>query len=86
MTAAREPRTTCRNARAAVPGNCRKWDPKFHRIHRRPQGCGNFRREDLRRFARQEGMLKLAVTLLFLFAIGAALSDLARGRRPLLLG
>ncbi len=31
-------------------------------------------------------MLKLAVTLLFLFAIGAALSDLARGRRPLLFG
>jgi hypothetical protein len=31
-------------------------------------------------------MLKLAVTLLFVFALGAALSDLARGRRPLLLG
>jgi hypothetical protein len=31
-------------------------------------------------------MLRLALTLLFIFAIGAALSDLARGRRPLLLG
>jgi hypothetical protein len=31
-------------------------------------------------------MLRLAVTILFVFAIGAALSDLARGRRPVLLG
>jgi len=31
-------------------------------------------------------MLRLAVTLLFVFAIGAALGDLARGRRPLLFG
>jgi hypothetical protein len=31
-------------------------------------------------------MLRLAVMLLLLFAIGAALNDLARGRRPLLFG
>ena len=42
--------------------------------------------EDLRRFARLEGMLRLALTLLLLFAIGAAISDLARGRRPVLFG
>jgi hypothetical protein len=31
-------------------------------------------------------MLRLAITLLLLFAVGAAVGDLARGRRPLLFG
>jgi hypothetical protein len=43
-------------------------------------------REDSHVHSRLEGMLRLAVVLLLLFAIGAALNDLARGRRPLLLG
>ena len=42
--------------------------------------------EDMWLRARLEDMLRLALTLLLVFAIGAALSDLARGRRPLLFG
>ena len=51
-----------------------------------PTGVWKLQPEDLRRFARLEGMLRLALTLLLLFAIGAAISDLARGRRPVLFG
>jgi hypothetical protein len=51
-----------------------------------PTGVWKLFGEDRRPPGRLEGMLKLAVTLLFVFALGAALSDLARGRRPLLLG
>lgn len=51
-----------------------------------PTGLWKLLREDLRSRARLEGMLRLALTLLFLFAIGAAIGDLARGRRPLLFG
>jgi len=44
------------------------------------------RREDLRRRARLDSMLRLAVTLVFVVAMAGALADLARGRRPLLFG
>jgi hypothetical protein len=43
-------------------------------------------REDFGRKARQESMLRLAVTFVILIALAGALADLARGRRPLLLG
>ena len=43
------------------------------------------RGEDRGAGARLESMLKLAVTLVFLFALAAALVDLSRGRRPALL-
>jgi hypothetical protein len=41
MTAAAEPRALCPAARTALSGNCRNSCPTFHKIHRRPQGCGN---------------------------------------------
>ena len=56
---------------------------KFHKLHRLPQGCGNFG-EDASPLGRLEGMLKVAVTLVLLFALAAALADLGRGRRPAL--
>jgi hypothetical protein len=51
-----------------------------------PTGVWKLAEEDPRLRARLEGMLRFAVVLVFAFAIGAALSDLARGRRPLLFG
>jgi hypothetical protein len=51
-----------------------------------PTGVWKLRREEWRPRGRLEGMLRLAVTLILLFALGAALGDLARGRRPLLFG
>jgi hypothetical protein len=42
--------------------------------------------EDFRLRARLVGMLRLAVTLVFLFALAGATVDLARGRRPVLFG
>jgi hypothetical protein len=43
------------------------------------------RREDTGPPARLASMLKIAITLVFLFALAAALLDLSRGRRPTLL-
>jgi hypothetical protein len=42
--------------------------------------------EDFRLRARLVGMLRFAVTLVFLFALAGATVDLARGRRPVLFG
>jgi hypothetical protein len=42
--------------------------------------------EDFGPRARLVGMLRLAVTLVFLFALAGATVDLARGRRPVLFG
>ena len=86
MTAAPETRGTRSAARTKIAGNCRKRCPKFHKIHRHPQGLWKLWREDSGRKARQESMLRLAVTFVILIALAGALADLARGRRPLLLG
>jgi hypothetical protein len=68
---------------------CRKLQKNCNNIphdSQAPPGVWKLRREDLGRAARLESMFRLAVTLVFLVALAGALTDLARGRRPLLFG
>jgi hypothetical protein len=55
---------------------------KLTGIHRLWKPCA----EDFGLRARLVGMLRLAVTLVFLVALVGATADLARGRRPVLFG
>jgi hypothetical protein len=86
MTATGETRASVvRHARCG----CRKLRKKEHKIPQSSQpftGLWKPCAEDFGLRARLVGMLRLAVTLVFLVALAGATVDLARGRRPVLFG
>jgi len=62
---------------------------KAHKVPQRSQastGLWKCCTEDFGPRDRLVGMLRLAVTLVFLFALAGATVDFARGRRPVLFG